>query len=114
MGFFTAAALSVTVPAMFSHIVIIWTNPDKPTTADELIAGAERYLRPIPGVIGLHVGKMVGSDRPVVDQSYQIGLNVTFATKQAQDAYQAHPLHVEFVEKVLKPVRQKLLVYDFE
>jgi hypothetical protein len=99
---------------MFSHVVILWTDPSKPTAADELIAGAERYLRPIAGIVGFHVGKMIPSHRPVVEQSYQVGLNVTFVSKQAQDAYQVDPLHIEFVEKVLKPVCKKVVVYDFE
>jgi hypothetical protein len=99
---------------MFSHIVIFWLDPANPKATETLVAGAERYLKPIPGVIGFHVGRMVGSHRPVVDQSYQVALNITFANKADQDAYQAHPLHVEFVEKVLKPINRKVVVYDFE
>ncbi len=99
---------------MFSHIVIFWANPDKPNAADELLAGALKYLKPIPGTLHFHVGKMVRSHRPVVDQTYQVGLNISFPDKQAQDAYQVHPLHLEFVEKVLKPNGSKVVVYDFE
>ena len=57
---------------------------------------------------------MVPSHRPVVDQSYQVALNVAFQSKQAQDDYQVHPLHLEFVEKVFKPLCRKVVVYDFE
>lgn len=98
---------------MFSHVVIFWTDPAQPNATDELLAGAEKYLKPIPGVLHYHVGKMVGSHRPVVDQSYQVALNLVFANKQAQDDYQVHPLHVEFVEKVFKPTCKKVVVYDF-
>ena len=34
-------------------------------------------------------------------------------TKQAQDDYQVHPLHVEFLEKVFKRVCKRVVVYDF-
>lgn len=98
---------------MFSHVVIFWTDPAQPNATDELLAGAEKYLKPIPGVLHYHVGKMVGSHRPVVDQSYQVALNLVFANKQAQDDYQVHPLHVEFVEKVFKPTCKQVVVYDF-
>jgi hypothetical protein len=101
-------------PCMFSHVVIFWTDPAQPNAADELIAGANQYLKPIPGVLSFHVGKMVGSHRPVVDQSYQVALNLVFPTKQAQDDYQVHPLHVDFIEKCFKRVCTKVLVYDFE
>ena len=99
---------------MFSHIVIFWTDPKNPQAADELIAGANKYLKPIPGVLHFHIGKMVPSHRPVVDQSYQVALNLIFADKPAQDAYQLHPRHTEFVETVLKRFVGKVLVYDFE
>ncbi len=99
---------------MFSHIVIFWTDPAKPEATEKLQAGAEKYLAPIPGILHFHVGRMVSSPRPVVDQSYQVALNVQFASKKAQDDYQVHPLHLEFLEKVFKPLCQKVLVYDFE
>ena len=99
---------------MFSHIVIFWTDPTNPKAADELIAGANQHLRSIPGILSFHVGKMASSQRPVVDQTYQVALNLTFPDKATQDAYQVHPQHIEFVEKVFKRVCKKVVVYDFE
>lgn len=99
---------------MFSHVVIFWTDPKNPNAADELIAGMEKYLRPIPGALSMHVGKMVTSPRPVVEQSYQVALNLIFANKKAQDDYQVHPMHVEFVNGVFKKTCQRVVVYDFE
>jgi len=99
---------------MFSHVVIFWTDPANPKAADELIAGAKKYLAPVPGIVHFHVGKMVPSHRPVVDQSYQVALNVVFDSKQAQDDYQVHPLHMQFVEAVFKRVCKRAVVYDFE
>lgn len=93
--------------------MIFWTDPAQPNAADELVAGMERYLKGIPGVLNFHIGRMVPSHRPVVDQSYQVGLNLVFPDKATQDAYQVHPQHVEFVEKVFKKVCKKVVVYDF-
>jgi Stress responsive A/B Barrel Domain len=99
---------------MFSHIVVFWTDPAQSSAADELIAGANKYLKAIPGVLHFHVGKMSPSPRPVVDQSYQVGLNLVFPGKAAEQAYQVHPQHIEFVEKVFKRVGKKVVIYDFE
>jgi Stress responsive A/B Barrel Domain len=99
---------------MFSHVVIFWTDPANPKAAEELIAGAKKYLPGIPGLASFHVGKMVPSHRPVVDQTYQVALNLQFAEKEAQDKYQAHPLHLEFVEKAFKPNCKRVIIYDFE
>src|SRR5690349_25099619 len=100
------------MPAMFSHVVIFWTDPKQPDAANDLMAGARHYLQSIPGVLQFHVGKMVPSHRPVVDQSYQVALNIIFPDKKSQDDYQAHPQHVEFVEKVFKRVCKKGIVND--
>ena len=99
---------------MFTHIVIFWTNPDQPNAVEELIKGAEHYLRPIPGAFAFPVGKMASSPRDVVDQSYQVALNIVFPDKKTQDAYQSHPLHIEFIEKIFKPRVKKVVIYDFE
>ena len=99
---------------MFSHVVIFWTDPKNPQAATVLATGADQYLKPIPGIVSFHVGRMAASHRPVVDQTYQVALNVQFKTKQAQDDYQVHPLHLEFVEKCFKPNCTKVVVYDFE
>ena len=98
---------------MFSHIVIFWTDPAKPIAPDELVAGARKYLAPIPGVVNFHLGKMAPSHRDVVDQSYQVGLSIQFESKKAQDDYQDHPMHLEFVDKC-KALWTKVVVYDFE
>ncbi len=97
---------------MFSHVVIFWTDPANPNAADELVAGGKRYLAPIPVVLHFHMGKMVGSHRAVVDQTYQVALNLVFPDKQTQDDYQAHPEHVKFIEQCGK-LWKKVVVYDF-
>ncbi len=99
---------------MFSHVVIFWTDPAKPEAADAVIAGGEKFLKTIPGLTQFHIGKMVGSTRPVVDQTYQVALNTVFISKQAQDDYQAHPQHLEFIAQCVKPFVKKVVVYDFE
>jgi len=98
---------------MLSHVVIFWTKPEIPGAADALIAGAEKYLRPIPLAKSFHVGRMVPSHRDVVDQSYQVALNLQFEDKAAEEAYQVHPLHLDFVEKAFKPNCLRATIYDF-
>ncbi len=99
---------------MFSHVVIFWTDPANPKAADELLAGIEKYLRPIPGALHFHAGKMATSHRPVVDQTYQVALTITFPDKKTQDDYQSHPSHIEFINTVFKRTCQKVVVYDFQ
>jgi hypothetical protein len=99
---------------MLSHVVVFWTDPAKPEAADAVVAGANEYLKNIPGVLHFHVGRMSPSPRPVVEQSYQVALNLIFPNKVAEQAYQVHPQHLEFVAQCVKPFVKKVLVYDFE
>lgn len=98
---------------MFSHVVIFWTRPGRANAVEDLLAGCQRWLKPIPGVESFHCGRMVKSARPVVDQSYQVALNLVFRDQAAQDAYQEHPLHQQFVTEVFLPTCDRCVVYDF-
>jgi stress responsive alpha/beta barrel protein len=99
---------------MFSHIVIFWTKADPPNAAEALIAGAEQHLKPIPGVLVFHVGRMVTDGRPVVESSYQVALATVFASRQAREEYRAHPGHERFKQEVYVPNCARCLIYDFE
>jgi hypothetical protein len=98
---------------MFSHVVIFWTDLSNPRATDELLAGIERFLKPIPGIRHFHAGRVIPSHREAVDQSYQVALNLSFDNAAAQDAYQVHPLHLEFMERVFKPLCRQVRIYDF-
>jgi hypothetical protein len=39
---------------------------------------------------------------------------MVFPTKRAEQEYQVHPQHLEFVEKVFKRTCKKVVIYDFE
>src|SRR5262245_18289569 len=99
---------------MFSHIVILWTKPEQPNAVAALIAGAEQHLKPIPGVLMFHVGRMVTDGRPVVESSYQVALTTVFASRQAGEEYRAHPGHERFKQEAYTPNCDGCLVYDFE
>ncbi len=99
--------------SMFSHIVIWWTDPAKPEAADEMIAGANKYLKELPGVLFFHIGKMVATPRYCVDNSYQVAMTMVFPDKAAHDLYLKQPLHGEFVEKCFKRLCVRDLVYDY-
>ena len=97
---------------MLSHVVVFWTKANESDAADKCLASARRHLANIPGLLSFHVGKMSPSERPVVDQSYQVALSATFADRAAEAAYQAHPQHLAFLEEC-KPLWHKVVVYDF-
>jgi hypothetical protein len=57
---------------------------------------------------------MASSHRNVVDQTYQVALNIVFPDKHTEHAYQEHPSHHEFIHAVFKHTCHKVVVYNFE
>src|SRR5437764_14024780 len=98
---------------MFSHIVVFWTKPDKTDAVDQLLAGAETHLKPIPGALIFHVGRMTTDGRPTVENSYQVALTTVFASRQAREAYRAHAGHERFKNEFCTPNVERLVIYGF-
>lgn len=106
--------LSVQVNSAVSHIVFVWAKED---TSKEniaaMISGAE-MLSKIIGVNSVKVGIAVPSDRSTVDDTYDVGITLSFDTVDAMQAYLEHPEHVKYVSTYVKPYAENLLVYDIE
>jgi hypothetical protein len=61
----------------------------------------------------LWVGQAAMTPRPVVDNSYHVGLCAILDDGAAHDVYQTHPLHLEFTARY-KAHWQRVQVYDFK
>lgn len=95
------------------HVVLVWLKrPGNAADRATLIATAKKFQAEIKQIQHLSVGPAVPSDRPVVDDSFDIGLVMRFASKADLDAYEKHPVHVNAVKQTLMPLAKKLLVYD--
>jgi hypothetical protein len=98
---------------MLTHLVMFWLSQAAPQGEREsTLADCEHLLKRIPTVRALHAGRPVGTSRPVVDNSYTIGLCVMFDDQAGHDVYQNHPLHQEFLAKH-RQHWSKIVVYDF-
>ncbi|MES2440378.1 MAG: Dabb family protein [Verrucomicrobiota bacterium] len=94
------------------HVVLLWLKRPGNTTDRQTVLAASDELRMIPGLRFLDAGTPLASDRPIVDDSFDIGLTMRFDSVDALRAYETHPLHVKKVTDVLKPLSRKIQVYD--
>lgn len=96
------------------HIVLLWLK--RPGNAEDrkAVLAASDELRVIPGIKFLDTGTPLPSDRPVVDDSFDVGLTMRFESAAALRAYETNPLHVKKVTEVLRPLSRKLQVYDIQ
>jgi hypothetical protein len=81
-------------------------------TDKQALRSAGDELRAIPGVRFIDHGTALPSDRPVVDDSFDVGFVMGFDSETDLQAYEAHPLHQKKVKEVLGPLSRKILVYD--
>ena len=95
------------------HVVVVWLKSPGNAEHRRRIITESEVLRGIPGVTGLRSGEVIPSDRSIVDSSFDVALIVSFADQAAMQAYLSHPVHVELVEQTLKPLVDKIRVYDF-
>lgn len=94
------------------HHVFFWLkNPDSKEDREQLIAGV-KTLSKIPSVRRIHVGIAASTEqRDVVDSSWGVSELMFFSDLEGQEAYQIHPIHVDFVKKY-SHLWDKVIVYD--
>ena len=96
---------------MFIHQVYFWLkNQDSKEDYNRLLEGLQS-LRHIEPKILLHIGIPAGTTRDVIDQSYHFSELFLFETPEDQEAYQAHPIHQQFI-KDCSHLWEKVVVYD--
>lgn len=102
-----------TAKGRVDHIVLVWLKrPGNAADRAALLACAQTFRAEIKQIKRLEVGTAVPSDRPVVDDSFDVGFVLRFANKAAMDAYEKHPVHANAVKTTLMPLARKVLVYD--
>lgn len=110
-GAMAGKAASVELPPLV-HVAYFWLNrPDSVADRDALIEGLET-LRQIELIEALHIGVPASTEkRDVVDNSFQVSELMLFKSVEAQNSYQAHPVHKAFVEKY-GHLWRRVVVYD--
>lgn len=96
------------------HHVFFWlNNPDSESDKQQLIEGLNT-LGSIDEVKFLLVGTPASTiKREVVDNSFDVSELMIFDSVEAQDAYQVHPMHTEFVQSY-SHLWERVVVYDMK
>jgi len=94
------------------HHVLFWLkNPQSPEDLAALLRGLNT-LRQIPAIRELHIGVPAATaQRDVIDTSYSVSELMLFDDVAAQNDYQNHPVHKQFVDNCLH-LWQRVVVYD--
>ena len=95
------------------HVVVVWLKTPGNSEHRRRIIAESEVLLDIPGVTGLRAGVMIPSERPIVDSSFDVAMIISFTDTAAMQAYLDHPVHVKLVKETLKPLVNRIRVYDF-
>lgn len=98
-------------PGSVDHVVLVWLKRPGNTQDRQTLIELGRELRSIPGIRFLDSGTVLPSNRPIVDDSFDIGYVMRFDSPVALNAYAIHPAHVK-AKNELTRLSRKILVYD--
>ena len=96
------------------HVVLVWLKEPNNEQHIQQIIEATQQLKEIEELKQLRVGKSISSDRKIVDDSFDVGIYMIFDDTKAMHRYLIHPKHKEAVKNVIKPLSNKIRVYDFD
>ena len=95
------------------HVVLCWLKEPGNTGHRNQIIEISKIFRKISGVLEVRVGKVIESDRTIVDDSFDVGILVTVSDVKRLKEYLDHPIHQNAKRNVLLPLVEKVVVYDF-
>ena len=120
---FVVTAAVVSLPALAAepghdttvvHVVLVWLKEPGNLEHRQRIIEISREFETIPGVIDVSVGEVVPSDRSIVDDSFDVGLYLTFSSVEAMNTYLADDRHQKALREIFRPLSERYIVYDFQ
>ena len=102
-----------TTTGRVNHIVLCWLKEPGNIAHREKIIEVSKSFRTIPRVLQVRVGQVIPSDRKIVDDSFDVGVCISFDNAEDMNTYLDHPLHTKAAKEVLRPLADRIVVYDF-
>ena len=96
------------------HNVYFSLHDTSPAAKQSLLAACKKYLTGHPGEVYFSCGVVCEPlNRPVNDRHFDVALHVVFDSLANQDAYQAAPRHLQFIDEN-KANWKRVRVFDSE
>ncbi len=99
---------------MLVHCVFFWLKEDMSPEEVEFFKKGLESLKEIPNSGPIFTGTAAATvKRPVIDDSYDLGLTCVFESIEEHDTYQEHEIHQKFLADCAKYFGT-VKVYDFD
>jgi hypothetical protein len=97
---------------MLGHMVYFTLKDRSPAAVQKVVDACRTYLTGHPGTVVFAAGTVVPDlNRPVNQLDFDVALQLIFENREAHDAYQQHPRHIQFIEEN-KPNWERVRVFD--
>jgi stress responsive alpha/beta barrel protein len=85
---------------MLAHMVYFTLKDRAPAAVKNMVDACQKYLNDHPGIVFFAAGTVVPDlTRPVNQTDFDVALQVVFDSREAHDAYQQAPRHLQFIEE---------------
>jgi hypothetical protein len=83
---------------MLGHMVYFTLKDRSPAAVEKVVEACRKYLTGHPGTVFFAAGTLVPDlKRPVNQLDFDVALQLIFESREAHDAYQQHPRHIQFI-----------------
>ena len=99
------------MPAEVMHVVLFkWKSDAHPDAIAAAVQGLRGLREKIDGILELSCG----GNFSVRSQGFHTGLVVRLRDRAALDAYGPHPAHQDVVNGLVAPIREDIIVVDYD
>jgi len=109
----TGAQAVATHSGQVTHVMLFWLKRPGNVDDQNYLRRALRTLRRARGVNDIRVGRPLLVDRPGVEQSFDLGVVITFRDREALEKFERDPRREQAIDAILRPLVRQYTVYNF-
>ena len=109
----TGAQAVATHSGQVTHVMLLWLKRPGNVDDQNYLRRALRTLRRARGVNDIRVGRPLLVDRPSVEQSFDLGVVITFRDREALEKFERDPRREQAIDAMLRPLVRQYTVYNF-
>jgi Stress responsive A/B Barrel Domain len=96
-----------------THVMLFWLKRPGNVDDQNYLLRALRRLRRARGVNDMHLGRSLAVDRPSVEQSFDLGVVMTFRDREAFEKFERDQQRKQAIDAMLGPFVRQYTVYNF-
>ncbi len=96
-----------------THVMLFWLKRPGNVDDQNFLRRAVRTLRRVRGVNDVRVGRPLPVDRPGSEQSFDLGVVMTFRDREALQKFERDQRREQAIDAMLRPLVRRYTVYNF-